>query len=207
MPQALKCLSLPAEVSLPSKAQIPVCLRNTLEIALILTSLPAFGVGHVVNFHSHACCPGHSARLWGQRPHITPSTSHTILGVADAWSMLLDFKNHLGTSLVAQGLRIPLPMQRTRVRSLVREDPPCHRATKPMRHNYWACALEPASHNHWARALQLLKPTHLEPVLRHKEKPPQWEACAPQQKSSPRSPQLEKARAQQRRPNAAKKKN
>ena len=38
------------------------------------------------------------------------------------------------------------------------------------------------------------------------EKPPQGEVCAPQQ-SSPRSPQLEKARAQQQRPNAAQKKN
>ena len=92
----------------------------------------------------------------------------------------------------------------TRVRSLVREDPTCHGATKPVSHNSWACALEPASHNYWARVPQLLKPTHLEPVLRN-EKPPQWEARAPQQ-SGLRSPQIEKARAQQRRPNAAKKK-
>ena len=42
-------------------------------------------------------------------------------------------------SLVAQWLRIRLPMQGTRVRALVREDPTCRRATKPVRHNYWAC--------------------------------------------------------------------
>ena len=41
-----------------------------------------------------------------------------------------------GTSLVAQWLRIRLPMQGTRVRALVREDPTCCGATKPMRHNY-----------------------------------------------------------------------
>ena len=41
-----------------------------------------------------------------------------------------------GTSLVAQWLRIRLPMQRTRVRALVQEDPTCHGATKPVRHNY-----------------------------------------------------------------------
>ncbi|KAJ8785966.1 hypothetical protein J1605_006926 [Eschrichtius robustus] len=41
-----------------------------------------------------------------------------------------------GTSLVAQWLRIRLPMQGTRVRSLVREDPTCRRATKPLCHNY-----------------------------------------------------------------------
>ena len=59
-------------------------------------------------------------------------------------------------------------MQGTRVQALVQEDPTCRRATKPVRHNYWACALEPASHNYWARVLQLLKPACLEPVLCNK---------------------------------------
>ncbi|KAJ8786236.1 hypothetical protein J1605_006456 [Eschrichtius robustus] len=45
-------------------------------------------------------------------------------------------KQHYGASLVAQGLRIRLPMQETRVRALVREDPTCRGATKPVRHNY-----------------------------------------------------------------------
>ena len=40
------------------------------------------------------------------------------------------------TSLVAEWLRICLPMQVTQVRSLVREDPTCCKATKPVRHNY-----------------------------------------------------------------------
>ena len=53
-------------------------------------------------------------------------------------------------SLVVQRLRIRLPMQGTRVRALLREDPTCHGATKPVCHNYWACALEPASHNYWS---------------------------------------------------------
>ena len=57
---------------------------------------------------------------------------------------------YTGTSLVAQWLRVHLPMQGTRVRSLVREDPTCCVAARPMRHNYWACALEPSSHNYWA---------------------------------------------------------
>ena len=39
-------------------------------------------------------------------------------------------------SLVAQRLRIHLPMQGTRVRALVREDPTSCGATKPMHHNY-----------------------------------------------------------------------
>ena len=50
-----------------------------------------------------------------------------------------------GTSLVAQWLRIRLPMQGTRVRALVREDPTGHGATKPVR---------------------------LEPMLRNKRSPP-----------------------------------
>ena len=45
-------------------------------------------------------------------------------------------KSSPGTSLVAQWLRICLPVRGTRVRSLVREDPTCHGATKPVCHNY-----------------------------------------------------------------------
>ena len=41
-----------------------------------------------------------------------------------------------GTSLVVQLLRIHLPMQGTQVPALVQEDPTCHGATKPVRHNY-----------------------------------------------------------------------
>ena len=45
-------------------------------------------------------------------------------------------KSGLRASLVVQWLRIRLPMQGTRVQALVREDPTCRGATKPMRHNY-----------------------------------------------------------------------
>ena len=65
-------------------------------------------------------------------------------------------KSKQETSLVAQWLRIHLPMQWTRVRALVREDPKCRGATKPVHHNYWACGLEPESHNYWAHVPQLL---------------------------------------------------
>ena len=70
--------------------------------------------------------------------------------------MLRIIKMNEGASLVAQWLRIHLPMQGTRVRALVWEDPTCRRATKPMRHNYWA------------RVPQTTEPAHLEPVLRNK---------------------------------------
>ena len=45
-------------------------------------------------------------------------------------------KKNSGTSLVAQWLKICLPMQGTRIRALVWEDPPCCGATKPVSHNY-----------------------------------------------------------------------
>ena len=109
------------------------------------------------------------------------------------------------TSLVAQWLRIRLPMQGTQVRALVWEDPTGRGAAKPVYHNYWACALQPVSHNYWAHMPQLLKPVCLEPVLcnkrSHRNEKPMHHS-----KGSPRSPQLEKARVQQWRPNAAKNK-
>ena len=45
-------------------------------------------------------------------------------------------KVNIRASLVAQWLRIRLPMQGTRVRALVWEDPTCRGATKPVHHNY-----------------------------------------------------------------------
>ena len=102
------------------------------------------------------------------------------------------------TSLVAQWLRICLPMQGTWVRSLAREDHTCHGATKPMCYKYWACALEAASHNYWSpHAYSPCSATREATALR---------SPSTARKSSPRSPQLEKACAQQRRPNSTKKK-
>ena len=45
-------------------------------------------------------------------------------------------KNKIGASLVAQWLRIRLPMQGTWVRALVQEDPTCRGAAKPVHRNY-----------------------------------------------------------------------
>ena len=57
-------------------------------------------------------------------------------------------KMRVRASLVAQWLRIRLPMQGTRVQALVPGDPTCRGATKLLCHNYRACALESASHNY-----------------------------------------------------------
>ena len=74
-------------------------------------------------------------------------------------------KNDLGTSLVEQWLRVRLPMQGTRVRSLIREDP---RASEQ---------LSPRATTTEARALTARAP--------QQEKPPQWEARAPQWRAAP----------------------
>ena len=52
------------------------------------------------------------------------------------WCSQKKKKTNTQASLVAQWLRICLPMQGTRVRALVWEDPTCHGATKPVSHNY-----------------------------------------------------------------------
>ena len=93
-----------------------------------------------------------------------------------------------GTPLVEQWIRICLPMQGTRVQFLVREDSTWYRAPKPVCHNYWAFML------------QLLKPAHTEPVLH--EKCHQMRSPRTAAESSPHSPPLEKACAQQQRPRA-----
>ena len=59
--------------------------------------------------------------------------------------------------LVAQWIRICLPMQGTQFQSLVWEDFTFHESAEPMHCNYWAQALEPRSHNYWACMLQILK--------------------------------------------------
>ena len=107
---------------------------------------------------------------------------------------------------MVQRLKICLPVQGTQARSLVREDPKCRGATKPVHHNFWACALQPACRNYWARVLQLPKPKHLEPLLRNKREATAMRSPRTATKSSPCSPQVEKAHAQQRRPKADKEK-
>ena len=53
-----------------------------------------------------------------------------------AFQLVWWFKMANGASLVVQWLRIYLPMQGTRVRALVWEDPTCRGATRPLSHNY-----------------------------------------------------------------------
>ena len=61
----------------------------------------------------------------------------------------------------------------SQVGSLFWEDPTCRRATKPVHPSYWARALPTTE----ARASRTHAP--------QQEKPPQWEACAPQCRVAP----------------------
>ena len=106
--------------------------------------------------------------------------------------LIITIKNHItGASLVAQWLRIRLPMQGTWVRALVWEDSTCRGATKPMCCNYWACesqllcpcATTTEAHVPKACALQREATTMRSPRTA--------------MKTSPHLPQLEKARTQQ----------
>ena len=57
-------------------------------------------------------------------------------GLINYLGVVVDKEYGRAASLVAQWLRIHLPMQATRVQALVQEDPTCHGATKPMHQNY-----------------------------------------------------------------------
>ena len=90
------------------------------------------------------------------------------------------------------GSVVNLPMQETLVPALAQEDSTCHGTTKPVRHSYWACALELRTCDNRAHVLQLQKPMHPRACALQPEKPLQWEAGIRGLESNPYSPQLEK---------------
>ena len=101
-----------------------------------------------------------------------------------------DFKSQMkqqGTSPVVQWLRAHLPMHRTRIWSLVQEDPIWHRATKP-RSRKIPYATEQLSPR--AATTESCAPRAYAP---QQEKPLQWEAhtlqteCSPSTRASPGS--------------------
>ena len=68
---------------------------------------------------------------WGTRERSQVRVDTYGLLCRHTWSRLTTW-----ASLVAQWLRICLPMQGTRVQALVWEDPTCRGATRPVSHNY-----------------------------------------------------------------------
>ena len=121
---------------------------------------------------SHQLCPVHLP---------TPSSNALSFMIQFIFFLLRFFFFLIGTSLVVQCLRIHLPIWETWVQSLVQENSTCHRATKPMCHNYWAHALQ-------------------------QEKLSGMRNPQSATKSSLYSPQLEKAYMQHGRPSTAKNK-
>ena len=93
------------------------------------------------------------------------------------------FIKNCGASLVAQWLRVCLPMQGTRVRALVWEDPTCRGAAGPREPQLLSL-----------RVWSLCSATREAAIVR---------SPRTAMKSGPRLPQLEKALAQKRRPNTA----
>ena len=98
--------------------------------------------------HPRALCPRilTASPRRSSPPHSTPSQSGRgtccraggcLCGMPAPKSAWKEGKRNLDwASLVAQWLRIRLPMQGTWVRSLLREDPTCRGATKLVCHNY-----------------------------------------------------------------------
>ena len=84
-------------------------------------------------------------KYWSFSSSISPSSEYSgLISFRIDWFDLLVFQKTLnGASLVVQWLRIHLPIQGIWVWSVVQEDTTCCGATKPVCHNYWACALEP----------------------------------------------------------------
>ena len=103
---------------------------------------------------------------------------------------LMDSTSTLGASMVAQWLRICLPMQGTWVWFLIQEEPSCCRANTPICHNYWAKLYSP-----WAATTEACVPQSL--CSAAKEATTMGSLCTAM-KSSPHSMQLEKACTQQR---------
>ena len=137
--------------------KLSVCFNNGPFKTVVYTQLL------VKNMKTHLTCSV-SCRLSIEKQYIIYCSD-----LRSKTTLFYSFKTYTrGTSLVAQWLGIHLPTQGTWVRALIRQDPTCRGATKPVRHNSWACALEPASHNYWAHVLQLWKPVCLEPVLHNK---------------------------------------
>ena len=93
-----------------------------------------------------AACVGNLTRAWAMAVHWGPGPTQ-FRNKGPPW-----------TSLMVQRLAICLPVQGARVRSLVREDSICCRATGPVHHIYWnSCTLEPVLHK---RSHHCEKPMH-----------------------------------------------
>ena len=102
----------------------------------------------------HPFLPRNSLSFFDLRSYIIVSKSSTDVLISKIGVLILALvphcikemtykMNHHRASLMIPWLRIHQPNQETQVQTLISEDAPCHEATKPGSHNYWACTLQP----------------------------------------------------------------
>ena len=153
-------------------------LWNTNEEEMYVLTRSKLHAWYLLNEPSHFI---HSTNIyWG-----TTKSPGTVPGTGDSLVSKTVKNPCPRASLVARWLRICLPMQGTRVRALVWEDPTCRGASGPVSHSYWACASGACAPQQEAATVRGL--------------------CTAM-KSGPCLPQLEKALTQKRRPNTPKNK-
>ena len=111
--------------------------RSLLKLIPIKSVMPS---SHLILCHPLLVLPPIPPSIW-----VFSSESTLHMRWPKYWSFT--WSKHLG-DFPDGSIVICLPMQGTWVWSLVREDPTCFRATKPMRHYYWTHALEPRKTQH-----------------------------------------------------------
>ena len=121
-------------------------VQASLNTPLSLIHLLYSGMGSVAPppLYPHDAYRHQSSGCYGiihlLKTYLSPNQCQTQERQSSARTVCCEQRNQIkkwsGASLVAQWLGIRLPVQGTRVRALVREDPTCCRATKPVRHNY-----------------------------------------------------------------------
>ena len=127
--QSLACIAAFAPTQQPPPIFLTIC-----EVA----SLPSQTSKHPFKHFSSFITNIRVSPLW---PTVGSSFISSVLGLHFlSKDGNVKIKNDGRASQVVQWLRICLPMQGTRVRALGWEDPTCRGATRPVSHNYWACA-------------------------------------------------------------------
>ena len=149
---------------------------------------------HKSSLLSQVCLLTHECIKYFIKSFIYSSNTYWTSTMCLALQIQLRIKLTRETSLVVQWLRIHLPMQGIRSGMIA------HVAEQL---SLCTTTTEPASRNDWAWMLQLLMPAYLKPMFCNKRSH-QNEKLSTVMKSSPSSPQLEKAHMQQQRPSAAK---
>ena len=155
------CQLRPQDCSNSRGLQRAICHVSREKIvvqAVLILQSPSLAFPRMIEYNIHLTNPEqlvHTGRSWWWFFLISVCPALNILS-GISWILSSEW----GASLVAQWLRICLPMQGTRVQALVQEDPTCRGAAKPVCHNYWAHMPQLLSLRSRARAPQLLKPVH-----------------------------------------------